>query len=987
MSNKKKKNNSNSIINDIQLGLDEDEDEIEDDDDYDTADRGGGTTTRNTTLSAAINWIDNEFPDQLLIQQYEKGRVGGEGLGGLGGLGNNKSQFKTPTTTPKSRSTTVTPKAPIIHGTSTTTTTNSIRKPTTLSSSSLLLSSSTLKSGVSSSSISSSIKSEQIIKNTPPSFQNDNNRNGNSGNSNSRPTLAVIYNKLKLGIAYYDHMTSTLSMSESWEDDSFNCLTILKQQIKPKMIIVPSRMPQKFIDQINLNETPEYESVIYTAKQSDFDYDLGKTRLFNLKLPCQDDFHAKSHYLETQIKATSGLLSYLSKFLALDEFETLENLQINEIQHISLDQYLHMDINSLYSLQIFSNEQHPSCYSFGNSKEGLSLFGILNKTKSKIGKRMLKSWFMRPSRQRTIIEDRLDVIEWLLDQSQSTIIQELLVSIGNIRDLHMILNRLSLSQSPCNDLISIYNTLYNYFQIITIIENSPDTPNLIKGTHIALDSIKDLFEHFENTFSLEHILKFRQLYIRDGFDQQLDKLREVFNSMSSILTNTGEIEKTKFSRITWIESFHFVYYPQLGCLICIPISHTVPIQTQKNIKGLKFLFQTSQYIYFQNEKTKELDEYFGDIHHDIIDIQSRIERSIVDKVLENVSQLVAICNYCSQLDCFISLALASKELNFVKPTINNEHRINIVNGRHPLQEICVQTFIPNDTKINTIDNIDNNINNNNNEKKQFLFITGPNQSGKSIYLKQVAIIVFLTHLGCFVPASSADICLCDRIFTRVSSRESCMVSESSFMIDCKQISQMTRFSTSNSLLIIDEFGKGTNPKDGISILYSLIEFLLFKDNAPITLMCTHFYELFDLFTPEMNNQILFNSMEFIIDDSNSLGLDISNYIPLYKLINKKSTQSFGLTCAMNAGVSKDILIRTMEIIKHQMKFKTINCNYFEPLPTTEKESNRIQFYNQLLDSFSHIEDNLQSITPSLENLLNLIKSRNDIENDKDTREE
>eukprot|EP01132_Coremiostelium_polycephalum_P003613 gene3613-4497_t len=827
-------------------------------------------------------------------------------------------------------------------------------------------------------------KQPQLNKNTPTTTNIDtknNNENIDTTDINnlllddedkSEVILSVIYYKLKLGIAYYNKQLSNLYLCECWEDDSFNCFNI-----------VPSRSPQKFLDVIynnndivlpsttsssptkNQNNEDDTSYSIHISKHSDFSQEQGKTRLLNLKLPCKPDTLSRYTYLEKiidfekseMLKATGGLLSYLSKYLSLDEFESLENLHINEIIYFSFDHFLQLDTNTLYSLQIFSNENHPSCYSIGNSKEGLSLFGILDKTKSTIGKRLLKSWFIRPSRKRNVIEERFDLIGFFNDQGNSSLKKELNDSLKYIKNLQSILNRLSLSQNSSKDLIDVYSTLHYFLRIKFLIGQQNSTiPFLSKILSLFPETLSLLYHKLETTLCIDDN---NQITIKEGVDSQLDQLRSVYNSLDQTLSIHGEEEKAKLSDISWIKTFHLVYYPQFGCLIAIPVVHGLSINTQN--------------------KTNELNEYFGDIHNDLLDILSRIEKEIVDQIIGNTKPLIDIVNYCAELDCILSLATSSLDFNFTRPTISNQSSVfEIKNGKHPLQELCVQTFIPNDTSLN--------------ESKPIILVSGPNHSGKSIYLKQVAIIVFLTHLGCYVPAESAEISLCDRIFTRISSRESSTVAESTFMLDCKQISLMTRFATPHSLLVIDEYGKGTNPKDGISILYGILCHFLSLEKSPKIIMCTHFYELFDLFQKELLDRILFCTMEFDIKKSYvsdqydqffqpqspqqpqssqiPFGIESSTFTPLYRLQVGTSNSSFGLSCAKNANIPIDIIKRANDIIEHQKKNKKINSAILQPIPFPPE---KIRFYNQVIQLFDQFDTKTGDIQNFLKQLNNIKK--------------
>ncbi|EAL65026.1 hypothetical protein DDB_G0284747 [Dictyostelium discoideum AX4] len=850
------------------------------------------------------------------------------------------------------------------------------------------------------------IGSNKSINENTNGISNDNIEIDNQSHS----ILAVFYQDLKIGVAYYDRLESNIYLCQCWEDENFSCLNSIKQLINPKVIIIPSRMPQKFIDNIlrNLDDSNENNekqtsknTQYHYSRFSDFTFESSKNRLLNLKLSMCNTNNTTIKYTFLQnvfnfdniemIRAVGGLLSYLSKYILLDDFDSLDNLIINEICPITLNQYLLLDNNTLFSLQIFSNQNHPSCYSFGNSKEGLSLFGLFDKTKTTMGKKLLKTWFMRPSRNRFVIEERQNLIQFFSSQENSSLKFELLDNLKNIKDLKIILSRISSSQNPSKDFISIYKTFHYFLKIkLLIVPKNSELPFLKKLNNLYPQSLVNIYQKFESIFFFAD-QDDQRISIREGVDEELDQLRNVYLSMDEILTEHGELERVKFTNLTWITSFHLVYYPQLGCLICIPIEESIAIGNQINIPSLSFIFKTSSYLYFQNQKTKELDDFFGDIHNDILDIQSRIEKEVVDEIMSNSGSIIDLCNYCTQLDCILSLASCVQAYDLVKPIISTEQQeIEIQSGRHLIQEYCVTNFIPNDTQ--------------NDPTKPVVIVSGPNQSGKSIYIKQVALIVFLGQIGSYVPAKSATISLFDHIYTRISSRESNAISESSFMIDCKQIAQMTRFATSRSLLIIDEYGKGTNPLDGISLLYGLLVFLLTKSpSTPKTFICTHFYEFFELIsnsTDSIFNKVLFNTMEFVIETNNNqnnnnkfLDLQSTNtttntktnnnnifnttnkitntnnkpneFIPFYKLKEGISSSSFGILCAKIAGVNENVVNRAYEIMDHQKQYKTINCQNFEPISPNQS---KIKKYNELLDYFENFDPNKDSF----ENLFSII---------------
>jgi DNA mismatch repair protein MSH5 len=316
----------------------------------------------------------------------------------------------------------------------------------------------------------------------------------------------------------------------------------------------------------------------------------------------------------------------------------------------------------------------------------------------------------------------------------------------------------------------------------------------------------------------------------------------------------------------------------------------------------------------------ELDESLGDLRSEITDRQHSILIHLEDQLLDFENDLLQVSIAVGTLDAFISLGEISLQFKLTCPSISDDDVLVIKNGRHILQEQTVDCFIPNDTYIANDKNI--------------AVITGPNGSGKSIYLKQVGLIVYLAHIGCFVPAEKAIIGLTDKIFTRISSEESITDYHSSFSLDVNQVSKMLNHYSSKSLCLLDEFGKGTNPVDGMSLLAAVIKFF----------SCHHIKAIFALhFMEILNEQILsfrvFSSincfrMETITESDENEGIDDGLFlyedlklIPMFKLKYGIEKSSHGIACAKSIGLPESVLQRAQEI-KYSLHTKTV----LSPLP-------------------------------------------------------
>jgi DNA mismatch repair protein MSH5 len=337
----------------------------------------------------------------------------------------------------------------------------------------------------------------------------------------------------------------------------------------------------------------------------------------------------------------------------------------------------------------------------------------------------------------------------------------------------------------------------------------------------------------------------------------------------------------------------------------------------------EFFFNTEEFVYWKNARMRQLDNELGDMHSAIADLESAIIRDVEAKLLKMKHELIVSSITIAELDCLISFATSASHFNLVRPTIVEEKVMSIKNGRHPLQALCVDLFVPNSTTMG--------VNAQENNSGVIHAITGANFSGKSCYIKQVALIVFMAHIGSFVPAESAVIGKVDRIFTRINSRESCTVPLSTFMIDLQQISFMLENCTRRSLLVIDEFGKGTSSTDGVSLLGATIRHLLARgQECPRTLLATHFFEMFEIpdFLPQNDENLKCFNLSLHEDDEksrkdedagdetshlNSLGSDI---VYLRTVVPGIAKKSYGYQCAMRAGIPLEIVERAVRVAEH-----------------------------------------------------------------------
>lgn len=343
-----------------------------------------------------------------------------------------------------------------------------------------------------------------------------------------------------------------------------------------------------------------------------------------------------------------------------------------------------------------------------------------------------------------------------------------------------------------------------------------------------------------------------------------------------------------------------IYIHQIGYLLCI-FNEKLGEEMLESLQDYEFAFADEEgehrRFFYHTAKTKELDNLLGDIYHKILDMERAITRDLVSHILQFSVHVHKAVSFAAELDCILALALVAHQNNYVRPNLTAEDLLDISNGRHVLQEMTVDTFIPNDTKITREGRIN--------------IITGPNYSGKSIYIKQVALIVFLSHIGSYVPADAATVGLTDRIFCAMGSKFM-TAEQSTFMIDLHQVGIMLRHASPRSLCLMDEFGKGTLTEDGIGLLGGTINHFVSCYDPPKVLVCTHLTELFDNSCLLESDRIKCYTMSVLSPDKDCA--DVEDIVFLYRLVPGCALLSYGLHCAQLAGLPQEVLTRATLIL-------------------------------------------------------------------------
>ncbi|KAG1772449.1 DNA mismatch repair protein MutS [Suillus occidentalis] len=581
------------------------------------------------------------------------------------------------------------------------------------------------------------------------------------------------------------------------------------------------------------------------------------------------------------ISCLGALLDYLARERAagdLDDDAGVEGLNISGIEVLTIDQVMHINADALFSLQIFENESHASIHS-DKTKEGLSLFGILNNTRTPLGRSLLRTWLMRPSLSIPVITARHDAIECFLHPENLAPASALQTHLKGIKNIPRILGLLQSGKAGVGDWQGLVKFTYHSAMLRDALAelHGGDQVEVVRKLVASLDiaSFKDTGNAVNETIDWEESTNNNRICVRPHIDEELDQKKHVYAGLDAVLSKVAEQTCQKIP-VDYAASLNVVYFPQLGFLICVPMQEEW--RSEEGIKvldGWSFQFSSDAHVYFKSEEMHDMDTHIGDLHPSIVDREIEIVQELLERILVFSKGMRQACDVCAELDCLLAFAEASRAYNYCRPQMSEDSIIDIDQGRHPLQEQVVDIFVPNSAQlvggVGLGDSVESQAEGDSLPiYSSIVLCTGANACGKSVYLKQVALIQYMAQVGnrCFVPAVSATLGIVDKIFTRIQTQESVSKAQSAFMIDLNQVSLALRNCTANSLILLDEFGKGTIPADGTGLFCGVIKHLLNRGSqCPKVLAATHFHEVFhkDMLDPHkfpitfLHMQVLFTS--------------------------------------------------------------------------------------------------------------------------------
>ena len=630
-------------------------------------------------------------------------------------------------------------------------------------------------------------------------------------------------------------------------------------KFNPKEIILLDSLDQELIKDITLT-TP----ALISRKPIEYFEE-------NFEEVLNNQFGEKSNSLSLMVKKSSNALV---KYILDTQKISLTN--INDIEVYSLVDFMTIDLSSRRNLELTENLREKS-------KKG-SLLWVLDKTETSMGSRMLRRWIEEPLVNKEKITLRLNAVEELFnDLSLNDSLKE---ALHDIYDIERILGKISNKNANAKDLIALKTSIGKIPNVKGIIENC--TSSLLKNYHHNLDDLRDIYDLLEKSIKEDPSLTLKDGdLIKDGFNSEIDELRLAKTNgkdwISSLENREREFTGIKSLKVGFNKVFGYYIEISKANYSSIPEGRYIRKQTLANAER------------FITPELKEIEEKLLGASEKLCSLEYDIFLNIRNEVENHIDRLKTTAKIIAELDCISNLAFVALENDFIKPEINEDGETKIENGRHPVVEKVIPKgeFIPNDTIINKDDN-------------QLLIITGPNMAGKSTYMRQVAIITLMCQIGSFVPASKANISVVDKIFTRIGASDDLAGGKSTFMVEMWEVSNILKNATENSLVLLDEVGRGTSTYDGLSIAWSVIEYICKNKNLRCkTLFATHYHELTKL-EGEIHGVRNYSVAVKEVDN---------NIIFLRKIIEGGADQSYGIEVAKLAGIPDEVINRAKEILE------------------------------------------------------------------------
>ncbi len=740
--------------------------------------------------------------------------------------------------------------------------------------------------------------------------------------------MSILTIENKIGIAYIDITTGEFKVTEVEKDNDFVRLFNEVNKIEPKEVLVTEdfygEIKEKLDDFLQKNDSV----VTFVTKIRD----SAKYLMDYFKIISLESYGIKDK------KSIIGAAAMALEYAVTMQVE--HELTVEKIEFLNISNYAEINAITSRNLELLKNQREKTVYG--------SLLWVLDECKTSMGTRLLKRFINNPLLNVDKIRKRQENVQYFMDNI--LIREDLREKFENIYDLERLLGKIIFGSENGKDLTALKNTIKSAVEIMKILENTDFFQN------IDVNVLFECYKTIDDSIDEDAPFSVREGgIIKSGYNQELDEIRNIMNSGKDFLLDIEQREREatgiKNMKIKFNKVFGYFIEITKANLNMVP-EHYIRKQTLSN---------SERYI------TPELKKYEDTIINSkakIEDLEYHLFKEISEKIKEHRQILSTLAERLAYIDVMVSFAVSAIENDYSKPEMNEEYSFEIVNGRHPVVEKLIgrTDYVSNDTIFT--------------EKESFVVLTGPNMSGKSTYMKQIALISIMAQIGSFVPAKKANLSIIDKYLTRIGASDDILTGQSTFMVEMSEVSNILNNATEKSLIILDEVGRGTSTTDGVSIATAISMYIHDKIGAK-TVFATHYHELTDL----ENKFAHITNYRIEVDEKNGKVMFLRN------IVKGGADKSYGIEVAKLAGLPKEILIESKKILKrleqkkeliertvdvHQLSLFGENLEFENDFEEFETENEKFINNSINVEKNQFYEEKLTIMEEENKNLLNIV---------------
>ena len=726
--------------------------------------------------------------------------------------------------------------------------------------------------------------------------------------------MAVYKSGIYFGISVCDISTGEFYSAEIKDNNNFPTLLDEIARFSPSEIITNTMMFDCTEEMQKIKERFSIYITKFNEKYFNNDY-----KDLELKYDFVDNSGRKIEDLKDKNFAVCSI-NALIEYLNQTQMTSLNH--INKISIYNISKYMSLDISARRNLEITEKMRDKS-------KKG-TLLWVLDKTSTSMGGRQLRRWLNDPLIDVNEINKRLNAVKEL---KEDIILRgDIIDNLKKVYDIERLAGKMAYGNANARDMITLKNSVSKLPYIKKVLENTKSP--LLQELYKNLDELIDIYELIEKSIVEDPPMTIKDGgIIKLGYDEEIDKLKTATTEGKNwiLKLEAEEREKTGIKALKVGFNKVFGYY--------IEVTKSYLDQVPERFIRKQTLTNAERYI---TEELKNLENQILGAEEKVVNLEYNAFTEIRNEISKNITRLQKSANIVSTLDVLASFAQVAEDMNYCMPNVNSNGIINIKEGRHPVIEkmLGAGSFVENDTYLDKDEN-------------RLSIITGPNMAGKSTYMRQVALITLMAQVGSFVPATEANIGVVDKIFTRVGASDDLSLGQSTFMVEMMEVATILKEATANSLIILDEIGRGTSTYDGLSIAWAVAEFIADKEKCGAkTLFATHYHELTELE----------EKLDGIKNYSIAVKEKGEDIIFLRKIVRGGTDESYGIHVARLAGVPKAVTQKANEILK-SLERKNILTN--KKIENKKQVEGQFDMFNYKIAEIAHEIDkiNLNELTP------------------------